>query len=255
MTATRTIETEGSAIEFWNAFLFPSSVGDDKMVGFFLPRDTAAKAKKNLANRPNGPGQSSPSTMFGTPVVTPDYATFAAEGAVAPAFVGSSVAEPALLTMGVVSRVPPGNPNPDSNPLFPVGMGNYDGLTGAMIYYTKSGASYFARGQGFDLSASNKTRVIDITSVLNTWLFLALTISATAIQLFDRTRGLSSASLTIIGHTPGGNSIRIGSDWSGAFGGQMDIAAAFVANDILSLAQLDTVKAAIVSIIGTGYNI
>lgn len=117
-----------------------------------------------------------------------------------------------------------------SNATRPVFMGNYNGTSGALLYFLDTSGTKYIRGQFYDGSNTLRTRVVATTAYTG-WNMYALVGSTSAITLYDVTNG-GSQTLSITGRTVADRDILIGSSYSSAFdGGDMD-ASLFMILDI-----------------------
>jgi hypothetical protein len=226
MTALQFIDKNASAMAGWYARVAPH---DDKVKGLWLPRESAVKARRNLANVPGG---ARTGVVTGSPSYSAGFASFTSFTD----YVQTNEEETSAMTMVIIAKSSAAATTNSTRPTF---IGNYDGTSGAMIYLTSAGASLFIRGQGYDGAGDNKFRVVDVTGTITSWAMYAFVIDATAQTIYDRTN-LTSQTQAITGRTVSSKLLGLGSARSSAFtGGTCNIAGALVANVAATTTQLD----------------
>jgi hypothetical protein len=228
MTALQTISKGASALPHFYAHA--GFADSDAITGLWLPRSGLARARRNLA--PDVAEAVREGTVVGVPTYSSGFASFVSNTD----YFLTNVDETATMTVCIVAKTDAAGTSNSTRPIF---VGNYDGTSGFMMYLTSSGSDLFMRGQCYDGSNTNRTRVINITATKTSWAYYALVISPSAITLYNRTHSASST-LAITGRTVSTKKIAIGSGRSSAFtSGDCDIAAVLVANIAATTTQLD----------------
>lgn len=223
MSALQVVDRNGNYRGSWYARIMPD---DNAIVGLWFTREDNAHARRNLARQAEENRRSS--VRFGEAdfdVVGGGYGSFVSFQS----WYQSLVPETDAFTLMAVVR---SSGAFDANANRPPIMGNATGANGSFCYFNASGGTKFFRGQCYDEGGTQRSRVVDVTSVVADWNCYSFIGDGTGIQVLNETTGASSVALAITGRTKNANSNHgyAGAPWAAFNGGQLDAAAFLIAN-------------------------